>query len=523
MAWWLAFIATAAVLAVPLFLTEVPPLLDYPNHLTRMGLFATGLADPVLSEFYTANWGIQPNMGLDLVVPPLARVMSLEWAGKVFVYFALVLPVLGACALHRALFLRRSYWPLASALVAYNGMFFAGFVNALVGAGIALLGGALWQYQANRGVVLRLVCAAVIALAVFFCHIVAFAFFGLLLASLELGRPGGLIARVVRLVWLVVVFAVPALLFLRAPLRGEAPNVGGGVMGLIKGYYWALASSPIHAKWRGLESPFLTYDWRLDTVAAGLLVAALVVWAVRGQLRVSPGGAIAFLGVMVVYPFVPFVFMDAAWVDQRLPILAAFALFACTLPVRLSLGGGTAWATAFAAVIAVRVAAVGVAWSAHDADIADFRRVVAPVQPGQKVLVVRPELASLAHPFDGEPAARHFMIDSDSLTHVPSLLVIERRAFMPLLFSDPIKQPLRVRPPYDRLARVDGAPPFVRALSAPTETDLSRAPYLAHWRDDFDWVLLLRPGLVPDAGHLLPGELEPEGTSQIAALYKVIR
>ena len=146
-AWWLAFIATAAVLAVPLFLTEVPPLLDYPNHLTRMGLFATGLADPVLSEFYTANWGIQPNMGLDLVVPPLARVMSLEWAGKVFVYFALVLPVLGACALHRALFLRRSYWPLASALVAYNGMFFAGFVNALVGAGIALLFWLIWRSQ----------------------------------------------------------------------------------------------------------------------------------------------------------------------------------------------------------------------------------------------------------------------------------------------------------------------------------------------------------------------------------------
>ncbi len=36
--WWAAFLAVVAVLLVPLFLTEIPPLLDYPNHLARMSI-----------------------------------------------------------------------------------------------------------------------------------------------------------------------------------------------------------------------------------------------------------------------------------------------------------------------------------------------------------------------------------------------------------------------------------------------------------------------------------------------------
>jgi hypothetical protein len=213
--------------------------------------------------------------------------------------------------------------------------------------------------------------------------------------------------------------------------------------------------------------------------------------------------------------------MDAAWVDQRLPVLAAVLVFVATAPVLLRRGEAIAWFVAFALLLTLRVGAVASVWSEHDADLAALRQVIAEVPAGAKVLVVRPELSTDGHRFDGEPASRHFMIDNDSLTHLPSLLVLERHAFMPLLFSDPIKQPLRVKPPYDRIAKVDGAPPYVHALSAPTQTDIDRALYLQHWRDDFDYVLLIRPGSVPGAPTLLPDILEPIASNAIVGLYRI--
>ena len=115
-AWWGALAIVVGALLVPLFATDIPPLLDYPNHLARMWIINYGAADPILSRMYTVEWGIQPNIGLDMVVLVLARVMPLELAGKVFIALAIVLPVTGSIALHRAVFRCRSYWPLAAGL-----------------------------------------------------------------------------------------------------------------------------------------------------------------------------------------------------------------------------------------------------------------------------------------------------------------------------------------------------------------------------------------------------------------------
>lgn len=520
--WWGAFGVVLLVVLAPLLVTDIPPLLDYPNHLARMGLLSGGLQDPILGRMYTVSWGIQPNIGLDLVVPLLTKVLPLAVAGKVFVGLALVLPIIGAVALQAAMFRRRSYWPLAAALVAYNVPFLAGFVNFLVGAGLGLLASALFVWQRGRAVPLRLGWAALFAVLIFFCHIFAFAFFVLLLASIELAWPGRLTLRLARLGWLVVPLAAPALLFLSAPLRHAAPGVGGaGVVQALRLYYWALASEPLHMKLLGAVGPFLTYDWRLDGVTLALTVFALGSWAVRGKLAVAPAAAIAFTVMVVAYPLTPLVMMDAAWVDQREPILAAILLFAGIAPIRLERAEARRWAMVFAVVILAKMAAVGVAWADHDTDLADLRRVIAAVQPGERVLVVRPRDHIAPAVAAAEPAARHLLIDVDALTHLPSLIVLERRGFIPLLFTDPLKQPLRVLPPYDRLSYFDGAPPFAGALAQPSETDLQRAPYLVHWRDDFEWVLLLRPHDLPDAERFLPDQLKLEASGEIAALYRV--
>ena len=63
----------SAALVAPLLITDVPPLLDYPNHLARFVLLAAGADDPTLGPIFTPHWAIIPNLATDLIAPPLLR------------------------------------------------------------------------------------------------------------------------------------------------------------------------------------------------------------------------------------------------------------------------------------------------------------------------------------------------------------------------------------------------------------------------------------------------------------------
>jgi hypothetical protein len=80
-----ATLATIIIVLLPLALVAIPPLTDYPNHLARMHIIATLDRDPMLSQFYRIDWALIPNLMMDLVVPPLARLIGVYEAGRLFV------------------------------------------------------------------------------------------------------------------------------------------------------------------------------------------------------------------------------------------------------------------------------------------------------------------------------------------------------------------------------------------------------------------------------------------------------
>ena len=83
MKWALALLCL--ILLVPLTLVDVPPLLDYPNHLARAVVLASAETDPILSSMYTPRWAIIPDLGIDLVLPPLLHVLPTHLAGRIVV------------------------------------------------------------------------------------------------------------------------------------------------------------------------------------------------------------------------------------------------------------------------------------------------------------------------------------------------------------------------------------------------------------------------------------------------------
>ncbi|MGH6977408.1 MAG: hypothetical protein ACREED_10315, partial [Stellaceae bacterium] len=130
-----AFVALLLIACVPLVLTPLPPLVDYPNHLARMHLLAALSRSPTLQQYFALAWRPLPDLAMDVLVPPLLGAVSLSTAGKLFLvatYFSLTG---GVAVLHRALHGRWSAWPLTAFLLVYNRLLLWGFVNFLFGLG----------------------------------------------------------------------------------------------------------------------------------------------------------------------------------------------------------------------------------------------------------------------------------------------------------------------------------------------------------------------------------------------------
>ena len=511
--WWLALLASSLVIVAPLLVTEIPPLLDYPNHLARMEVLAHGAGDPFLSRMYATQWRILPNIAMDAIVPAMLDLMPLYVAGRCIIALALLLPFLGSVFLHVSLFHRRSFWPLSAALVVYNELLFVGFLNFLIGLGLALVGAAIWVRTLRRPIA-RLATAFLFGMVIFFCHLIALAIYGFLIFALEVAmatevRPGVRPIRLphpARLIGMALPFVIPAVLYLHAPLVGERAQL-----------YWG----PL-LKVEGVFAGFTTYSLVLDG-AALLFAIGTVAWCWRkARLSVSRALLIAFAALCVLYPVTPFAAKGTGFIDQRLPPVASFLLFAGTLPIGLSRRQRRAVSVGMIAIISMRFVDIGSVWYRHADDIAAFRRVIAPIEPGARVLAVTVAAEDVSGFYEGQPRSRFFLFGHSAIMHLPALALIERRAFWPLLFTAPTKQPLKVLAPYSSIAVNEGMAPSYTWLSAGPGLKLPYdAPYLANWQSNFNYVIVLFAGKLPDAAKLRPNLLSPLVITDVAALYRI--
>jgi hypothetical protein len=502
--WLAAALALAVTLAVPFFLIDLPPVLDYPNHLARYFVLAHP-DDPVLARMYAPRWAILPNIGVDVIGAALLKWTDPYLGGRLLLALSLFAPVAGVVAYSRAAFGRFTYWPLASGVVAWNAVFFLGFMNFLLSVGLAFGAAALWIALARRGHRLRAAVATAIALAaVFFCHI-----FGVLLAALLIGsyelarlaaaaRNGTLtVGEGVRTCGAVAFALVPAAaLYLASPLAGDSTP---GTWNMTQKVFVVFA-------------PFTVYSAAL-TVATGLAVFIVVVLAWRHAVF-ARGVPLALAALGIVFLVAPSTLKGGTFIEARLALMIVLVMFAGMQP-RLPRPQAMLAVAVLSALIGIRTIHVALAWHDHRQDVADVRSVIAQVEPGARVLVARGHPGHITAGVSPPQRALPGLYRLDG--HLGALLVIERRAFWPLMFADPTQQPLAVKPPYDRIAQPLGEPvdwPLLLQDSF-SASDLAAARYLPEWRTNFDHVLLIDPPtpLQPPRG------LTPRASSPYAVLY----
>jgi hypothetical protein len=180
----------AAMLLAPIWIAAFPSLLDYPNHLARaFVLLHLNDSHFTFREFYRADWGAYPYLGMDASLAVLGRLFPIETAGRVYLSLcALALP----CA---AWFFLRQAQPesegasLWSLLIAYNVFFLEGFLNFDLSIAVGFLAMALWlRWLANPGRG-RWIAALAAFTALYFTHLLGFGIVGLIVvAHLALSR-----------------------------------------------------------------------------------------------------------------------------------------------------------------------------------------------------------------------------------------------------------------------------------------------------------------------------------------------
>lgn len=486
------------VASIPIWTNPVPPLSDYINHLARMQVIAAIGKDANLARFYEIVWQPIPNLMMDVLVPVIARTVTVYHAGQIFLIAMFALIMSGALALNRALFGRWSAFPLVAFPLLYNHVFLVGLTNYIFGIGLSLWGLACWAFLRERHWSLRLAVSTLFVVGLFFCHLSALGVYGVGLLAMELYRLWQ--QRRLPLVRRLVDFCATGIPFLPAlPLLMLSPT-----MRLADENYWERLG-----KIDGLIYAIQVYSDIAAFVLLAIAIAGLV-WAVRHNLmRFHPLFWVMLAVTGIVYLAMPRVAFATYMADQRLPIAFVFMLIACAdidLRHRIVRRGFLAF---LVVTLLVRVIEVDVSWAELSTSTSEFRASVKRIKPGSKVLVAYAKA-------DGGDNVAEF-----GLVHAACLAIIERSALVTTVFSVKGKQVLQVRPDYRSIVdSEDGTPPTIaRLLVAAERSDPEDPKYWDLWPQHYDYVYLLfteSDADNPDPAHLT---LMQDGTN--FQLYRV--
>ncbi len=466
---WILFAALTLLISIPVWTHPLPPLSDYVNHLARMQVIAQLPKNPQLATFYDINWQVIPNLTMDFIVPPLARIMNVYLAGQAYLVTMFALIISGTLVLNRVLIGRFTLLPLFAIPLLYNYIFLIGLMNYIFGIGVALWALAGWVAVRERIWPIRFALSTACIVVLFFCHLSALGIYGVGLLSFEIWRLWDRRAEPWPL--RIIEFCLSGLPFLAViPLLYASPT-----MDLVGSMSWDQ-----RGKTDGLFYVITDYS---DIAAFALLaiMVASAVWATRHRaLRFHSLAVVLIVVGAAVYLALPRVMFDTYMADQRVPLGVVYMLFACgDLEVRRRTVRRGALIILIV-LIGGRMLEIDYNWSQLSDSTSEFRSSVRRIAPGSKVFVAYANAAA------GED------VRDLGLVHAACIATIERSSLVTTLFTVQGKQIVHVRPDYREFADLrDGTPPSTAQLILAAEHPLPGTPaFWLNWTK-FDYLYIL--------------------------------
>ena len=471
--WWQTrwFVVVAAMLAaMPLVWPDIPPLVDLPGHMARYRVQLSHGTVPWFADWYDFRWNLIGNLGIDLLLEPLAPLLGLELSVKLIVLAIPALTAVGFLWISREVHGRIPPTALFALPLVYSYPFHFGFVNFALSMALALNAFALWLRLARLDKLrLRAILFVPIAAVIWITHTFGWGMLGVLAFSAELIRQHDRKQGWVR-PWLHAAFhclplAPPALLMI-AWRSGHVTGQTGDWFNWRAKTSWVLMT---------LRDRWMAWD------IASLAIVYLVLFnGVRDRrVEYSRNLAISAIFLFAVFILLPRIVFGSAYADMRLaPFMLGIAVIAMRPRPGMSIRGATVLAALGFAFFGARMVGNTISYARYDADY--DRELVA--------LKHIPQGARLIS-FLGETCYNEWQMTR--LQHLPGMATVRNLAYTNDQWSMPGAQLLTVRYPGARGFNHDPSQVVTdvkcpRQWWRPVAVSLARFP-----RKSFDYVWLI--------------------------------
>jgi hypothetical protein len=364
-----------------------------------------------LQRYYDYEWRFRHNIGADLLIVTLAKLMPIELAGRLVVAAIPLLTLTALVWIRLKVHGRVDSVILLSAPFAMSTWFGWGFINYCLSLALALLAFAAWLEIRRLRLALRSAALLAMGVAVWLTHLSGWGILCILVFAWEahaaLEARTSKVRKIVTGLWEAGVRCLP----LAAPVLIQALSPGESTWGVIQ---WDWAGKLSAPNWS------LAFTWdRVDRYCV-ILIAGMVAVALLARVTKASGGlALASALLLAAYLLAPTSIFGATSIDLR--IFAAFALIATTtitwrtsvdahwrklVIVAITLG---AFAVSFG-----RLSYTAIAFQRYESEITQNLALIEHMPAGARVLTIV---------VDGLNGGR------PPLTLLPAMSVVRRDAF----------------------------------------------------------------------------------------------
>jgi len=162
---------------------------DYPSHLARYHIMLDGGRSPFLARYYSFDWSLSGNLGVDLLMVPLGRALGVESAAHLIAVLLPVLVALGIVAVEWTLRGRIGVGALLALATVWSPSMALGFANFSLALAMALFAFALWvRLEAKAW---RAALFIPVGVMVWLCHSAGWGVLGVMVFGYEWSRRDG--------------------------------------------------------------------------------------------------------------------------------------------------------------------------------------------------------------------------------------------------------------------------------------------------------------------------------------------
>jgi hypothetical protein len=493
--WWQTrwfVLACALIAAVPLIWPTIPPMVDLPGHMGRYRVQLDRGLYPWFEDWYRFDWSLIGNLGVDLLIIPMAKLFGLELGVKLIMIAIPPLTVTGLLWIAREVHGRIPATALFALPLAYSYPFHFGFANFALSMAFALNAFGLWLRLARLGRIrLRAILFVPLSLLLWVCHTYGWGLLGVLAFSSELirhhdrrERGKGFVNAWVKPWILAGIHCLP----LAPPALLMVLWRSGHVSGQTGNWF----------NWRAkIMWVTMTFRdrWQLfDIASMGVLYLVLLKGVRDPNIQYSRNLGLSALFLTAVYILLPRVVFGSAYADMRLvPFALAIAIIALRPRTGIPLRNAGLIAIAGMVFFTGRIAATTASLYLYDKTYKEELAALDHLPIGARLVT-----------FVGETCFNEWTVTR--LQHFPGLALERRMAYANDQWSMVGGQLLLVR--YRAAQRFAHDPSeIVTAAQCPREwwSPLARA-LVRFPRDAFDYVWIIQPpkvdpelmqGLVP--------------------------